>query len=100
MEFLKILLTVVIIAIIGILAGILLYYIIHKTEVANYYNSDYTCIVTVDKSERIDQAISNSIEDVKSRNFKLIGLEVKRISDGTKKIICKGITEANLIKED
>ena len=97
MNFLKILLTVVII---GTLVGSMLY-IVHKTEGIHYYNPDYTCVITVDNPKKIEQAISNSIEDVKSRNFKIIGLEVKCSSDGTKKfIICKGITEANLIKED
>lgn len=97
MKFLNVLLVIVIIAI----CGCSLMFIVHKSGAMHYYyNPDYACIVTVDKSEKIEQAVSNSIEDVKSRNFKLIGLEVRCISDGTKKIICEGITEANLIKED
>ncbi len=84
---------------VGGMSGII--FMIYKSgAMHSYYNPDYTCTITVDKSEKIEQAISNSIEDVKSRNFKLIGLEVRCVSDGTKKIICNGITEANLIKED
>ncbi len=37
---------------------------------------DYTNTVTVDKAEKIEQAISNSVNDVKSKNFKVIRLEV------------------------
>lgn len=97
MKFLNMLLVVVII---GICIGSIMF-MMHKSGVMYfYYNPDYTCTITVDKSEKIEQAVLNSIEDVKSRNFKLIGLEVRCVSDGTKEIICNGITEANLIKED
>ena len=97
MKLLEIPLVIVIIGICG--CGLM--FIIHKSGAMHYhYNPDYTCTITVDKSEKIEQAVSNSIEEVKSRNFKIIGLEVRCVSDGTKKIICQGITEANLIKED
>ena len=97
MKFLKPLLVVVII---GILVSGLMFIVGKSGAVHCYYNPDYTCTITVDKSEKIEQAVLNSIEDVKSRNFKIIGLEVRCVSNGTKKIICEGITEANLIKED
>ena len=90
----------IVIGIIGSLLGIIYGGLSKSGSLYCLYNPDYTCTITVDKSEKIEQAVSNSIEEVKSRNFKIIGLEVRCMSDGTKKIICRGITEANLIKDD
>ena len=86
----------VVIGIIGILFGV----VYGGLNSLCVYNPDYTCNITVDKSEKIEQAISNCFEDIKSRNFIVIGLEVRRNSNGKKEIICKGITKANLIKDD
>lgn len=64
------------------------------------YKFDYTSSIKVDKSEKIEQAISNCVNDVKSRNFIVVSLEVLNYGPNNIEIICSGVTKYNLIKEN
>ncbi len=59
---------------------------------------DYARIVQVDDSSKIEQAISNAVNDVKSRNFIVIKLNVETWHDREFKITCGGVDRGNLLK--
>lgn len=59
---------------------------------------DYARIIKVDDSSKIEQAISNAVNDVKSRNFVIIRLDVETWHDKVFTVTCEGVDKANLIK--
>ena len=64
-------------------------------------HSDYDTQITVDKAEKIQQAVSNAVNDVTSRGFIVIDLDVDRFPvTGNYGITVRGITQANLLKKD
>ena len=60
---------------------------------------DYARTIQVDDSSKIEQAISNAINDVKSRNFIVIKLDVESWHDREFKITCGGVDRGNLLKK-
>lgn len=61
--------------------------------------SDYECRIVVDKYEKIPQAMTNVVSDVTSRDFIVIGLDVKKYPlTKTYGVTCKGITKARFLK--
>ena len=59
---------------------------------------DYARTIQVDDSSKIEQAISNAVNDVKSRNFIVIKLDVETWHDREFKITCGGVDRGNLLK--
>ena len=61
---------------------------------------DYTKTIEVDASEKIEWAISNAVNDVKSRDFivKYLNVEYCWI-DKTFKVECGGIERGNLLRK-
>ena len=59
---------------------------------------DYARTIQVDDSSKIEQAISNAVNDVKSRNFIVIKLGVETWHDRSFKITCGGVDRGNLLK--
>ena len=59
---------------------------------------DYARIVQVDDSSKIEQAISNAVNDVKSRKFVVTKLDVETQHDRSFKITCAGVDRGNLLK--
>lgn len=61
--------------------------------------SDYECQITVDKCEKIPQAMTNAVNDVASRDFIVVDLDVKKYPLAkTYGVTCRGITRARLLK--
>ena len=58
---------------------------------------DYVSNITVDSSNNISQAITNAINDVKSHNFNIMSLSVKRGRTGKYFIKCGGMTLEHII---
>ena len=70
------------------------------------YNTqyDYTHKIVVDKPEKIDQAISNAINNVESHRFKVMSLNVEKLytrpfgfGDIRYVIRCSGMTDASVL---
>ena len=62
--------------------------------------SDYTKSIAVDDSSKIETALSNAVECVKSRNFVITKISVKqRKADGKFVISCGGIERGNLLSK-
>jgi len=59
---------------------------------------DYKTIVKVDDSSKVEWAISNAVNDVKSRNFIMTKLTVETWHDKEFKITCGGVDRGNLLK--
>ena len=59
---------------------------------------DYVRTIQVDDSSKIEQAISNAVNDVKTRNFIVIKLGVETWHDRSFKIPCGGVDRGNLLK--
>lgn len=59
---------------------------------------DYARIIQVDDSSKIEQAISNAVNDVRSRNFVVTKLDVETWHDRSFKITCGGVDRGNLLK--
>lgn len=64
----------------------------------NDIKCDYARTIQVDDSSKIEQAISNAMNDVKSRNFIVIKLGVETWHDRSFKITCGGVDHGNLLK--
>lgn len=65
---------------------------------------DYTHKIVVDKPEKIDQAISNAINNVESHRFKVMSLNVEKLytrpfgfGDIRYVIRCSGMTDASVL---
>ena len=64
-----------------------------------YIHSDYVKKITVDSSDKIEQALSNAVDSVTSRNFIVTRISVKYRQGGKKfSIECHGIETGNLLK--
>jgi hypothetical protein len=59
-------------------------------------STDYTKRIVVDSSEKVEQAISNAVQDVKKRDFIVIGLDIKTC-DKNFIIKCYGKEKGNLL---
>lgn len=62
--------------------------------------ADYKSVVTVDDSEKIERAVSNAIDDVRSRKFVITKIDVM-IDNWSKsrfRIVVGGTDGANLLK--
>ena len=59
---------------------------------------DYKTTVEVDDSSKVEWAVSNAVNDVKERNFVITKLEVETWHDKSFRVICGGISRANLLK--
>ena len=63
-------------------------------------SADYTKTIVVDDSVKIEQALSNAVNDVHSRNFTVIQVNVKRRwLDGNFAVTCGGIERGNLLSK-
>lgn len=62
--------------------------------------TDYQKSITVDSMSKIENAIKNATEDVTSRNFLVVNLEVKKHDIKKYTVTCKGIDVSKLLKED
>ena len=62
--------------------------------------SDYTKSIKVDSISKVEQAISNAIHDVESRNFIMIGLDVSVYNKRNFEITCRGVDRGNLLKSE
>lgn len=63
-------------------------------------STDYTKTIVVDDSAKIEQALSNAVNDVHSRNFTVIQVNVKRrFLDGNFAVTCGGIERGNLLSK-
>ena len=70
----------------------------------NNIQYDYTHKIVVDKPEKIDQAISNAINNVESHRFKVMLLNVEKLytlpfgfGDIRYVIRCSGMTDASVL---
>lgn len=65
---------------IGIIGAIILaiVLVIGLQPAYNQINAQYSRRIYVDKSEKIEQALSNAVEDVTSRRFIVVGTSVKQ----------------------
>ena len=60
--------------------------------------TDYTKTIVVDDSAKVEQALSNAVNLVHSRNFIIVKINVKkRLRDGYFIIKCSGIDRENLL---
>ena len=59
---------------------------------------DYKTTVVVNDVSTVEWAISNVVDDVKSRNFVVTKLEVETYYDESFKVTCGGVSQANLLK--
>lgn len=63
-------------------------------------STDYARTIVVDDSAKIEQALSNAVNDVHSRNFTVIQVNVKRrFLDGKFTVTCGGIERGNLLSK-
>ena len=63
-------------------------------------SADYTKTIVVDDSAKIEQALSNVVNDVHSRNFIVIQVNVKqRLFNNNFIITCRGIEQGNLLSK-
>lgn len=61
--------------------------------------ADYTSQVVVDKSEKVSWAISNAMENVRSRNFVITGLKTIYVrTTGNFVIECSGTEDVHVLK--
>lgn len=63
-------------------------------------HGDYTHAITVDKSEKIETAVSNVLDCLTRRDFVPVRLEVTRSFDGTYTVRGTGADRGNLIRRD
>ena len=61
---------------------------------------DYTVTICVDKSEKVEQAVSNAMREVVRRDFVPAGLAIQRSLNGGFTVRCKGIERGNLLNLD
>lgn len=61
---------------------------------------DYTVTICVDKSEKVEQAVSNAMHEVVRRDFVPAGLAIQRTLNGGFTVRCKGIERGNLLNLD
>ena len=61
---------------------------------------DYTVTICVDKSEKVEQAVSNAMHEVVRRDFLLTELVVHRTLGGGFVVRCRGIERGNLLSLD
>lgn len=60
-------------------------------------DGSYKYKISVDSPEKIEYAISNAVNIVKSKDFVVIGLDVHIISKNRFSVVCKGIEKENLL---
>ena len=70
------------------------------TFVPDPVSPDYTVTVCVDKSEKVEQAVSNAMREVVRRDFVPAGLSVQRTLNGGFMVRCKGIERGDLLSLD
>lgn len=63
-------------------------------------HGDYKHAITVDKSEKIETAVSNVLDCLAKRDFVPIGLSVTRGRNGTYTVRGSGIDRGNLLNLD
>ena len=61
---------------------------------------DYTVTVDVDKSEKVEQAVSNVMHEVVRRDFVPAYLDIRRTFNGGFTVRCRGIERGNLLRLD
>lgn len=62
---------------------------------------DYEKRIEVDKAEKVPQAITNAIQDVESRNFIVVNLQVREcFIDRTFEVRAKGLDKGSLLNLD
>ena len=62
------------------------------------FECDYKTTVEVDDSSKVEWAISNAVNDVKSRSFVVTKLEVETWHDKSFRVTCGGVSQTNLLK--
>ncbi len=77
-----------------VVGGSLLWLLLSFHEVG----CDYTKCITVDDSSKIERAISNVVNDVKSRNFVVTKLVVDSYKNREFRVKCGGVDRGNLLK--
>ena len=94
-EMWKGMIEVVVISVFAVVLGIwLIRFLVCDSDI----KCDYARTIQVDDSSKIEQAISNAVDDVKTRNFIVIKLDVKTWQDRSFKITCGGVDRGNLLK--
>jgi len=61
---------------------------------------DYTVTIRVDRSEKVEQAVSNAMHEVVRRDFVPADLDVQRTLNGGFVVRCRGIERGNLLNLD
>ena len=71
-----------------------------KIDTSTPIQYDYQSVVEVDKSEKVERAISNAVQSVTSRNFVLTGIEITHCTFGCDKFVVKarGCEQATILK--
>ena len=74
--------------------------VIWATNTSTPIQYDYQSVVVVDKSEKVEWAISNAVQSVTSRNFVLTGIEIIHCTFGCDKFVVKarGCERATILK--
>ena len=63
-------------------------------------STDYVKTIVVDDSAKIEQALSNAVNDVHSRNFIVVQVNVKqRLLNDNFVVTCGGIEQGNLLSK-
>lgn len=71
-----------------------------KIDTSTPIQYDYQSVVEVDKSEKVEWAISNAVQSVTSRNFVLTGIEITHRTFCCDKFVVKarGCERATILK--
>jgi hypothetical protein len=71
-----------------------------KIDTSTPIQYDYQSVVEVDKSEKVEWAISNAVQSVTSRNFVLTGIEITHRTFYCDKFVVKarGCERATILK--
>lgn len=71
-----------------------------KIDASTPIQYDYQSVVEVDKSEKVEWAISNAVQSVTSRNFVLTGIEITHLTVCCDKFVVKarGCERATILK--
>ena len=84
---------------IGVFAGLFGIWLIWFVFSYSSLKCDYKTIIEVDDSSKVELAISNAVNDVKSRNFVVIKLDVETWHDKQFRVTCGGIDRGNLLRK-
>ena len=80
----------------------IIFVIVSHVDTTTLLEYDYKTVVEVDKSEKVESAISNAIQSVTSRDFVLTGLEITHPTFLCHKFVikAKGRERVKILKMD